>query len=99
MTFTKLQQRALITRDAHTALLNLKNLVDTATEQIRVAERESVGIAIGRHQDGEDPLKTLQTAAETFRSPNFEAAVSAVREKMDTAVSWHLGAQEAAAGA
>jgi hypothetical protein len=98
MTFTKLQQRALITRDAHTALLNLKNLVDTATEQIRVAERESVGIAIGQHQQGEDPLKTLQTASETFRSPNFEAAVSAVREKMDTAVSWHLGAREAATG-
>jgi hypothetical protein len=99
MPFTKLQQRALITRDAHTALLNLKNLVDTATEQIRVAERESVGIAIGKNKAGEDPLKTLQTAAETFRSPKFEAAVSAVKEKMETAVSWHLEAHAASAGA
>jgi hypothetical protein len=95
MVFTKLQQRAMITRDAHTALLNLKGLVDTATEQIRAAERESVGIAIGREGN---PLKTLQSAAETLRSPNFEAAVSAVREKMETAVTWHLGAQGTAAG-
>ena len=97
MIFTNLQQRALITRDARTALLNLKRLVDTAAEKVRVAERESVGVAIGR-QGGDDPLKTLQDAAETLRSPNFEAAVSAVREKMQTAVNSHLEAQDASAG-
>lgn len=94
MCFTNLQQGALITRDAHVALLDLKKLVDSAAEKIRVAERESVGVAIGRRQ-GDDPLRTLRDAAEKLQSPNFEAAVSLAREKMQTAVNWHLGVQGA----
>jgi hypothetical protein len=93
MSFTNLQQGALITRDAHGAVLDLKKLVDNAAEKIRVAERETVGVAIGGRQ-GDDPLRTLRDAAETLQSPNFEAAVSLAREKMQTAVDWHVRVQE-----
>jgi hypothetical protein len=57
----------LITRDAHEALAGLKKLVDRAEQKIRLAERETVAVAIGR-QEGEDPLTTLRDVAETFQS-------------------------------
>ena len=94
MSFTNLQQGTLITRDAYAALSELKKLVDSATEKIRVAERETVGVAIG-HKQSDDPLRTLRDAAEALQSPNCEAAVSLAREKMQTAVDWHLRVQEA----
>jgi hypothetical protein len=73
MSFTNLQQGTLITRDAYVALSELKKLVDSATEKIRVAERETVGVAIGRQQSDNDPLKTLRDAAEALQSPNFRS--------------------------
>jgi len=94
MGFTNLQQGTLITRDAYVALSELKKLVDRATEKIRVAERETVGVAIGR-QENDDPLTTLRDAVEALQSPNFEAVVLSAREKMQTAVDWHLRMQEA----
>jgi polysaccharide deacetylase 2 family uncharacterized protein YibQ len=81
-------QGTLITRDAHEALAVLKKLVDSAEQKIRLAEREAVAVAIG-HRMGDDPLRTLQDTAEALRSQDFEAAVSSVREKMQTAVEWH----------
>jgi hypothetical protein len=81
-------QGVLITRDAHEALSVLKKLVDSAEEKIRLAERETVAVAIG-HRKGDDPLSTLRDIAGTLESPNFEAAVSLVREKMKSAVDWH----------
>ncbi len=77
-----------ITRDAHEALAVLKKLVDSAEEKVRLAERETVAVAIG-HSKGDDPLRTLRDIASTLESPNFEAAVSSVREKMQSAVDWH----------
>jgi hypothetical protein len=94
MPTSKLQHVALITRDARTALMELKILVDEAAEKIRVAERESVGVAIGHLKD-EDPLRTLRDAADALQSPNFEAAVSLAKEKMQTAVNCHVGVQQA----
>jgi hypothetical protein len=93
MPFSKLQHGALITRDARTALLELKLLVDIAAEKIRAAECESVGIAIGRPQQ-ENPLRTLRDAADALQSPNFEAAISLAKQKMQTAVNWHLEVQQ-----
>jgi hypothetical protein len=94
MSNLKLENGALITRDAHAALTELKKLVDGATEKLRTAERETIGVAIGRSQD-EDPLRTLQDAADTLQSPSFEAAVSLAKEKMQSAVNWHLRLQGA----
>jgi hypothetical protein len=82
-------QGLLITRDAHEALAVLKKLVDSAEEKVRLAERETIAVAIGHRKD-DDPLKTLRDAADTLHSPDFETAVSVVREKMQVAVEWHL---------
>lgn len=89
----KMQQGVVITREAHLALLDLKRLVDTATEEIHAAELETAGMAIGC-LEGDDPLRTLRAAAETLRSPGFEAAILQARRKMETAVAWHLTAQD-----
>ena len=93
MSNLKLENGALITRDAHVALTELKKLVDRATEKLRTAERETIGVAIGHSQH--DPLRTLQDAADTLQSPSFEAAVSQAKEKMQSAVNWHLRLQRA----
>jgi hypothetical protein len=87
------QHGALITRDAREALLQLKKLVDGAAEKIRVAERETVGLAIGRTK-GDDSLKTLRDTAEKLQSPAFEAAVAEARDKVRSAVNWHLEVQK-----
>jgi hypothetical protein len=79
----------LITRDAREALAVLKKIVDSAEEKIRLAERETVAVAIGHRKD-EDPLTTLRDVADTFQSSNFEDAVLVVRKKMQVAVEWHL---------
>jgi hypothetical protein len=88
----KMQHGALITRDAGTAIMELKKFVDRAAEKLRVAERETVGAAISdRH--GENPLQTLRDAADALQSPNFEAALMHAKEKMQSAMNWHVGAQ------
>jgi hypothetical protein len=86
-------QGLLITRDAHEALASLKKLVDGAEEKIRLAERETVAVAIGHRRD-DDPLKTLRDVANTLQSPRFDAAVSVVREKMQVALEWHSKIQK-----
>jgi hypothetical protein len=90
----ELENGALITRDAHVALAELKILVDWAAERLRIAERETVGVAIGHSRD-ENPLRTLQDAADALQSPKFEAAVLLAKEKMQSAVNWHRGLQSA----
>ena len=85
-------QGTLITRDAHEALAVLKKLVDSAEENIRLAERETAAVAIG-HQKEDDPLGTLRAVEDTLKSQRFEAAVSDAREKIETAVEWHLKLQ------
>lgn len=89
---------ASITRDAHEALQDLKELVHQAEESIRVAERETIGAAIGK-QSGADPVGTLRAAAEKLQSPGFESAISRAREKVQSALNFHLGGRKAAAAA
>ena len=91
---TTLQQAALVTRDARESLQDLKALIDGVAQKIRVAERQTVGVAIGRQQ-GEDPLKALQEAVDSLQSPSLEAAVSEARAKMQSALKLHLGLQQA----
>lgn len=91
-------QGAAITRDAHAALLDLKELVDKAAERIKVAERETIGAAINRQKGTADPLVSLRDAAEKLQSPKLEAAVSKAREKMQHALDfYHEGAKAATA--
>ena len=86
MSSTNMRQIALITRDAHLALLDLKRLVDSTAERIRAAELQSVGAALGSPPT-DDPLRALRIAADTLRSSDFEAAVSQARAKTEYAVS------------
>ena len=90
---TTLQQAALVTRDARESLQDQKTLVDSVTQKIRLAERQTVGVAIGRQQ-GEDPVKVLRDAVESLQSPDLEAAVSQARAKMQSALNMHLGLQQ-----
>ena len=92
MSYPKLPPGALSTRDARAALLELKKLVDSAAEKIGAAERETVAVAVGKRQ-GDDPLRTLRTAAAALQSPHFDAAVSRVRETIKSAVAWHVKVQ------
>ena len=81
-------QGMLITRDAHEALAVLKKLVYSAEEKIRLAERETVAVAIG-HRKGDDPLRTLRDVADALQSPKLETAVLVLQEKIQVAVEWH----------
>lgn len=90
-----LQHGAVITRDAHVALRELKDLVDLATSEMREAEFESVGAAIGRTQP-EASRQKLLAAAETLRSRRFEDAVQRALAKLETAVAWHAPKRSAA---
>jgi len=85
----KMQKTALVTRDAHLALLDLKKLVDSAMEKAHAAQLQTVGQAIGSVR-GEDALRTLRTVAEAIGSPNVDAAVTQARMKIETAVASYL---------
>jgi hypothetical protein len=95
MTSSKMREAALRARDAHLALLELKQLVDTAATKLRSAEREIVGAAIAR-SEAHDPIKNLRAIAETLHSPAFEAAISHARTKMSHAVAFQAAAAAAA---
>ncbi len=92
---TELQHGAVITRQAHVALRDLKALVDLATEEIHAAELETIGWAVGR-APGDSPRRALLAAAETLRSAKFESALREAHVKMETAVAWHLPKGKAA---
>jgi fructose/tagatose bisphosphate aldolase len=73
--------------------VELKKLVDTATEKTHAAERDAVGVAIGRSH-GADPVETLRVVSESSELSTFEEAVSQARAKMQSAVTWHLTARK-----
>lgn len=93
MASRKLQKAALVTRDAYQALLDLKRLVDTATQKTHAAELETVGQAVSSLLQ-DDALSTLRTVAATIGSPDFDAAVSEARLKIETAVASHLAPED-----
>jgi hypothetical protein len=91
----ELQHGAVITRDAHLALRELKSLVDLATEKIHTAEMETVDSAMGR-APADISRQTLLTAAETLRSPKFESALRRAKAALETAMAWHSPKEKAA---
>jgi len=92
MPTANMERGVLIARDAHSAVMDLKKLVDRVAEEVREAELETTGLAIRGWNSG-DPLTTLRAAAETLRSPEFESALLEARAKTETAFAWHKGAQ------
>ena len=93
MVSRKLQKAALVTREAYQALLELKQLVDSAAQKIRTAELETVGQAVGSSQP-DDALQSLRSASEVIEPPHFDAAVAQARTKIQTAVASHLAPDE-----
>jgi len=93
MSSRKTQKAALITREAHLALLDLKKLVDSATEKTHQAELETEGQVIGTSR-GEDALATLRGVAQAIGSPDFDAVLSQARMKIENAVASHLTVEE-----
>jgi hypothetical protein len=83
-----LHHGALLAREAYSALLNLKTLVELAFNETHTASMETVGLAINT-QPIRDPLGALRTAADTLESSIFESAVSEARAKIEVAVAWY----------
>lgn len=81
-----LQKRALATRDAHLALLDLKRLIDEAAQTTHAAELEAIGMAISRRQHG-DICKSLRVVVERLQSHNFETTLMQAKEKLEIAMS------------
>jgi len=79
-------KQAFATREAHEALLDLKNIIDEATKTTHTAELESFRLAVERSEiDG--VRRTLQEVGDRLKSPSFDAVLSQVRDKLETAAS------------
>jgi len=79
-------KQAFAARDAHEALLELKKLVDEATKTIHAAELESFYLAINQAENY-GVRRTLQNLVESLTSSDFDAVLSQVRDKLETAAS------------
>jgi hypothetical protein len=78
---------ALAAREAHSALLELRAMVETAAKKVHAAEFEAARMAIGG-REAEPLLTPLQSAADSLRSPSFEAAVAQARDKVEVALAF-----------
>jgi hypothetical protein len=79
-----LQKRAMATRDARLALLDLRRLVDDIACITDDAERAAVGTAIDPHHR-EDAAADLRAATERLEGPDFTAKLADVRAKLKAA--------------
>ena len=82
MSSTTVQGAVLAAREAHEALMNLKNLAEEAANKIHSAEREAVGRAVSS-PPRESALGTLRDAAKTLESLPIETAVREARAKTE----------------
>ena len=78
--------QAVAAHDAHEALLVLKEIVDDAAKTIHAAELELFYLAINQAENN-GVRRTLLYVAERLKSPDFEAVLIDVREKLETAAS------------
>ena len=79
-------KQAFAAREAHEALLDLKKVVDEATETAHNAELESFYLAVNR-SELDTVRRTLQEIVNRLTSPSFDDILSEVREKLETAAS------------
>lgn len=83
---TEMQKRALAARDAHLALLELKKMVDEATQTTHAVELEAVHLAISSRHSG-NISSSLRDVLLQLGSANFETALSRVRQSLQAAMS------------
>jgi len=79
-------KQAFAAREAHEALLDLKKIIDEATETAHTAELESFHLAAARGEI-EDVRSVLQEVANRLKSLSFDDKLAQVREKLETAAS------------
>jgi hypothetical protein len=82
------QRGALITREAHVALRQLKSLVEKAVKKAHTASLETAGLTVDK-EPVIDPLIELRVAADTLQSPAFDEVLTDVRAKVGAAIAWH----------
>jgi len=83
---SELRRRALATREAYSSILQLKKLVDDAAQAAHAAELEAISMAI-RPRGTADVCATVRAIRDRMKSVAFEATLSQVREKLETAAS------------
>lgn len=82
----KTSKQAFAAREAHEALIELKKIVDEAAKLTHAAELESFHAAVHHDQD-EGVRRSLRDVIDRVKSSEFDRAVFAVREKLETALS------------
>lgn len=80
------QKQARAARDAHMALLDLKKLVDEATQTTHSAELEAVHLTVSSNASG-DISTVIRTVLERLGSQDFESSLSKARQSLQTAIS------------
>jgi hypothetical protein len=83
---TEMQKQARAARDAHMALLDLKKLVDEATQTTHTVELEAVHLACSTKETG-DVSPTIRALLERLGSSDFEASLNKARQSLQTAIS------------
>jgi hypothetical protein len=73
-------------RQASSAVIELKVLVDRTAEKVRAAERRAKGTAIGQ-RESDDALRMFRVAAEDLQSADFEAALFHARARTQAAIA------------
>ena len=84
--FEETPKQAFATREVHEALLDLKKIVDEATETAHTAELESFHLATARSEI-DSVRSTLQEIINRLTSPSFDDVLAHVRHKLETASS------------
>jgi hypothetical protein len=81
-----MEKRALATREAHEALLDLKRVVEEAAKTTHAAELEAVHLAIDSKGVG-DITANVRSAIEGLESPAFDGALRRALHSLQTAIS------------
>jgi hypothetical protein len=81
-----MQEGAAVARQASSAVIELKVLVDRTAKKVRTAERQAIGTAIGQ-REGDDAFRMFRVAAEDLQSADFEAALLQARAKTQAAIA------------
>lgn len=81
-----MQKRALAARDARSALLDLKKILDEAAATTHVAEMEAVHFAICPRPEG-DISATVQAALDRLESAKVDDILKRARQNLQIAIS------------
>jgi hypothetical protein len=79
-------QRRALARDTHLALLDLKRVVDEATQTTHAAELEAVHLATSPRKHG-DIASKLRSAIERLGSDAFQDSLRRARQSLRSAIS------------